>query len=146
MSSIGSRFSDWALAVACFLLATTLASEERAPRTALETAKKLHAAFNQHDAAAMALLVANDFELYYVDNAGAAALAVRGPEQLRKEMSGYFTHNPDVKSEMVDVVDGPAFVAFREQVVGGSSSLAVYEVRDGLVKRVWYYPAEESGQ
>lgn len=26
--------------------------------------------------------------------------------------------------------------------VGGLAALAVYEVRDGLIQRVWYYPAE----
>jgi hypothetical protein len=39
-------------------------------------------------------------------------------------------------------VNGPRFVSFREQIVGGKSSLAVYEVEAGLIRRVWYYPAE----
>lgn len=109
----------------------------------LEVAEALVGAFNRHDPAAMAALVAPDFELYYVDDAGKAALALSGPESLKKEMTGYFAALPEVRSKIVDSVGGERFVAFREQIVGGASSLAVYEVREGLIRRVWYYPAED---
>ena len=36
-----------------------------------------------------------------------------------------------------------AGLTFREQVVGGESSLAVYEVHDSLIRRAWYFPAEK---
>ena len=110
--------------------------------SAMKAAHALVEAFNEHDAAAMAALVSEDFELYYVDDKGASELAVTGPEQLQQSMTGYFKHQPKVRSEVVASVDGPVYVSFREQIVGGQSSLAVYEVRDEKIKRVWYFPAE----
>ena len=118
-------------------------SQKSEPATALETAEKLVEAFNRHDAAAMGLLVTSDFELYYVDSDGVATLSTRGPEQLEREMVEYFGRRPSVQSSIVGAIDGPAFVSFREQIVGGQSSLAVYEVRSSLVRRAWYFPAEE---
>lgn len=108
----------------------------------LATAKALVEAFNRHNPEAMAALVTSDFELYYVDEAGVAALSVSGREQLLQEMITYFTNRPSVQSTIADVIDGPTYVSFREQIVGGQSSLAVYEIRDQLIKRVWYFPAE----
>ena len=57
-------------------------------------------------------------------------------------MDTYFAARPSVRSVISGVVDGPVFVAFREQIVGGASSLAVYEVHNGLIRRAWYFPAE----
>ena len=121
------------------LASAAFAAEE--PR-ALDVAQQLVDAFNRHDPKAMAALVADEFELYYVGDDGNAALALTGPEALEKEMTGYFEAVPNVASKITDQVDGKAFVSFREQIVGGASSLAVYEVREGKILRVWYYPAE----
>jgi len=109
---------------------------------ALQIAEALVAAFNQHDPAAMAAMVTSDFELYYVNDEGVAELALRGPEQLAAEMTSYFETRPRVESRIAGAIDGPTFVSVREQIVGGQSSLSVYEVRDRLVRRVWYFPAE----
>ena len=110
--------------------------------TALAVATALVDAFNDHDPVAMARLVTKDFELYYFDEHGVAGRALQGPEALMAEMKGYFAARPSVRAEIVGAVDGPVFVSFREQIVGGQSALAVYEVRNGLIRRVWYYPAE----
>jgi hypothetical protein len=119
--------------------------------SALATAEKLIDAFNRHDPRAMASLVSSDFELYYFDDKGVAGLALRGPGQLASEMTSYFADRPTVGSRIVGAVDGPIFVSFREQIVRGEggrelgqSSLAVYEVHDSLIRRVWYYPAEDA--
>ena len=117
-------------------------AQEPDSTSALTVAEALVDAFNQHDPTAMAAMVSGDFELYYVDEDGLAALALTGPDQLAAEMTGYFASNPSVQSTIADAVDGPAYASFREQIVGGQSSLAVYEVREGLIKRVWYFPAE----
>ena len=117
--------------------------------SALATAERLLAAFNQHDPDAMAALVSEDFELYYVSE-GKSELGAQGREDLRIQMVGYFAERPTVRSEIEDRIDGPRFASFRERAgslhADGShrsaSSLAVYEVVDGLIIRVWYYPAE----
>jgi len=118
------------------------AGAKEAELSALTAAQTLMDAFNQHDPDAMAALVTSDFELYYFDDEGVASLSTRGAEQLRADMVSYFASRPAVRSTIVDVIEGPVFVSFREQIVGGQSSLAVYEVRQGLIRRVWYYPAE----
>lgn len=101
-------------------------------------------AFNDHDVPAMMSLVTEDIELYYQDENGVFGLASRSAEQLATDMRAYFAHRPTVRSTIDGVIAGPTFVAFREQIVGGKSSVAVYEIRQGLVRRVWYYPAEDT--
>ena len=117
--------------------------------SALATAKQLLDAFNRHDPDAMAALVAGDFELFYVSDAGQAELGAKGPDDLRTQMTGYFASRPTVRSVIEGSVDGPRFASFRERAISirdgmerSASSLAVYEVVDGKVLRVWYYPAE----
>lgn len=113
-----------------------------AQQESMDAVRALFAAFNAHAPDSMAAWVTDDFQLYYVDDAGIATLAVQGPEALRAEMRSYFEARPEVQSRISGVVEGDRFVALREQIVGGASSLAVYEVADGRVRRVWYYPAE----
>lgn len=117
-------------------------AQEAEEDPAVATARALVDAFNRHDPAGMAARVAPDFELYYVDDAGRAELAVEGPEALAAEMTEYFRARPQVRSEIEGLVPGGRFVAFRERIVGGDSSLAVYEIDRGRVRRAWYYPAE----
>ncbi|MBX2818619.1 MAG: nuclear transport factor 2 family protein [Rhodothermaceae bacterium] len=124
------------------MLLLTACTHVQNSTSALSVAEELVEAFNRHDPEAMAMQVATDFELYYVDEAGASALAITGRDQLVTEMNGYFESQPSVKSTVLASIDGPVYVSFREQIVGGQSSLAVYEIRDQLIQRVWYYPAE----
>jgi len=130
-----------ALFIGCLLLLSACTHVKNST-SALSVAEELVEAFNRHDPEAMAQQVATDFELYYVDEAGASALATKGRDQLIEQMKGYFESQPSVKSTVLASIDGPVYVSFREQIVGGQSSLAVYEIRDQLIQRVWYYPAE----
>jgi hypothetical protein len=107
--------------------------------------ERLMEAFNAHDVEAMIALVTDDVELYYPDEGGTFAPASRSAAQLATDMRAYFAANPSVQSRLEAVVPGPVFVSIRERIVGGQSSLAVCEVRQGLVRRVWYFPAEDSG-
>ena len=131
----------------CLLILTVLlvgstASTAAQDREGVEVARALLDAFNRHDPAAMAALVTEDFELLYVDDAGRAAVATRGPAALEAEMTAYFEARPDVRSSIEGQIAGTRFVAFRERIAGGASSLAVYEIHEGRVRRAWYYPEE----
>ena len=55
-------------------------------------------------------------------------------------MTTYFTSHPSVKSTIAAAIDGPVYTSFREQIVGGQSSIAVYEIRNGLIKRACLLP------
>ena len=119
------------------------------PAGALATARQLLDAFNQHDPAAMAALVDEEFELYYVSD-GKSELSASGAQDLERQMADYFRSRPTVRSEIEASIDGPRFVAFRErassrhgEVERGQSSIAVYEVVEGKIRRAWYFPAEE---
>lgn len=124
------------------LLASCTASQKATG--VMPVAEALVQAFNRHDPEAMGALVTPDFELFYVDDSGEAALSITGRAQLVEEMTGYFAGNPTVHSIISGIIDGPRFVSFREQIVGGQSSIAVYEIHNALIKRVWYYPAERN--
>lgn len=102
-------------------------------------------AFNRHDVSAMISLVTDDVELYYSDADGRFSLASASAEQLADDMRAYFADRPAVRSRIDAIIPGPIYVSFREQIVGGESSVAVYEIRRGLIRRAWYYPAEATG-
>ena len=64
-------------------------------------------------------------------------------------LAGYFKSLPDVRSEMFDITQTGVFVSYRERASWtakdgkprAQQALAVYEMRDGLIVRVWYFPA-----
>ncbi len=148
-----SLIAGFCLVVICGLLVGCESSGESSnPEVALSEAelvvRSLSDAFNAHDPAAMAEHVADDIlwlgfaaaDSFYTEADGKAAL-IAG-------MGGYFEAVPSVRSQMEDVVVTGNFVAFRERVFWQSedgersqAALAVYEVQDQLVQRVWYYPA-----
>jgi hypothetical protein len=106
------------------------------------------AAFNRHDVAALAAGVSPDF--VWLSVAGEeVSVEARGREELEQGMGAYFAEFPDVSATIEEAATAGPFVAIRERVrwssEGGErsqSALAVYEVRAGLIQRVWYYPAE----
>jgi hypothetical protein len=105
-------------------------------------------AFNRHDVDAMLALAHPEIqwlsvegEKISVETAGVAALG----ESMRK----YFRSLPSSRSSIEGVVEAGRFVSVRERArwQGKSgertqSALAVYEVEEGRVRRVWYYPAQ----
>jgi len=104
-------------------------------------------AFNQHNIPAMAERVATDFVWFNVTS-DRATVEVKGRDMLRKTLSNYFEGTPTVRSEIDGVANAGDYVSFRERATWTSllgqrsqSSLAVYEVKSGLITRAWYYPA-----
>lgn len=151
-SSLGS----WATASAPFAGAGEWGSIRTSDRRAQEESDdpadvvaKLIIAFNEHSAEAMSGLVTDDFQIYYVGEDGKAVLGLTGADALRKEMERYFEALPDVRTTSEASIVTGRFFAFRERVTWTQgdrertqSSLAVYELKERKIHRVWYYPAQ----
>lgn len=107
------------------------------------------AAYNAHDAAAVAAHYADDIAWFGFGADGKQSLEGDGRDAVQKWLAGYFQSLPDVRAEISDVAQSGAHVSFRERVTWtakdgtkrAQAALAVYEVRDGKIKRAWYFPA-----
>jgi len=82
--------------------------------------------------------------------ADSVVIEASGRGALKQAMQSYFKAIPSARSEIEAALLSGSFVAVRERAfwqgkVGEKSqfSLAVYEVRDEKILRVWYFPAEK---
>jgi acetyl esterase len=104
--------------------------------------------FNARNVDAMAKRVAEDFVWYDV-NGDQTKVETKGREALRKGLEGYFKSVPTAKSELHMLTTNGRFVSARERVTWknakgeprSQNAMSVYEVEEGLIKRVWYFPA-----
>lgn len=105
-------------------------------------------AYNARDVEAMAALMHDDIQWLSIDGADIAVVA-DGKADLVTQMTGYVASGSATTSTLEgQLADGP-YLAVREiaRWTGGDgaqaeqSALAVYQVEQGLVRRVWYYPA-----
>lgn len=107
------------------------------------------AAFNARDADAVVSHYADDITWTSIGADGKTSVDGDSRESIRKWLVGYFKSLPDIRSEITDVAQTGAYVSFRERATYTAkdgtrrvqSSLGVYEVRDGKIKRAWYFPA-----
>lgn len=107
------------------------------------------AAFNAKDLTAMMSHVSPGMVWLNVEG-DSTTLGGRGVDAFRRLLAGYFREVPTATSELLAVRALGPWVTTHERTrwsapttgAGGQSSVAVYEVRGGLVQRVWYYPAE----
>jgi hypothetical protein len=104
-------------------------------------------AFNRHDIPAMAERVAEDFVWFNVTS-DSASVEVKGRDKLRRNLGSYFEHTPTVRSEIEGIISAGNYVSFREKAMWSTffgeksqTAVAVYEVKNGLITRAWYYPA-----
>ena len=134
--------ASFALILSCTAFATP-PSPETVVRANLD-------AFNRQEVEALVATVAEDFVWYNIDGARMAP-ETSGRESLKKGMQSYFKSLPSARSEFESLVVNGAFVSVKERAMwknkaGESKSqtaLADYEVRDGLIKRVWYFPVQK---
>lgn len=107
-------------------------------------------AVNRMDAAAVTAMCAENFTWYNVDGAKVAP-EVQGREKLREWLTGYFKSLPSVRTGFLAVEQAGPFLTVRERAVWDNQAgqrvsqqaLGVYEIRDGLIQRAWYYPATQ---
>ena len=115
---------------------------------ALDVVRQHAAAFSARDMGALLDGVAPDIEWYSIDG-GDVTLELTGRAALRDAMFTYFAETPTFRSEIEGAVVSGAFVSVRERATWQTPSgprtqtaIGVFEVRDGVIRRAWYYPAQ----
>jgi hypothetical protein len=122
-----------------------VAAEEAAE---VATVRAYFAAYNAHDIDGVVKRLHPEFVWLSVDGDKVSEDA-RGPDAIRTMLTGYFKGLPTTRSEIETISALGPWVSVRERAHwkgkdGGArsqASLSVYEVRDGLLRRVWYYPS-----
>lgn len=104
------------------------------------------AAYSAHDVEKVLTFLAPDF-VWLSITADSVAVEARGVDAIRAQLVDYFRSIPTARSTLEDVTALGPWVSARERAhwVSASgprsqASLSVYEVREGLLRRVWYYP------
>ena len=98
--------------------------------------------YNSHQVDSLVTMISADFKMYSVSQ-DTTTLDINGKEALRKWLRGYFNDLPEVSSSTSGINVSGNYVSFIETAHWGESksqsSLAVYEVVNGKIRRVWYY-------
>lgn len=114
-----------------------------------ESVERFVAAFNQQDIDAMLDLAAQDVR--WMSVAGdQLSIETSTRHQLREAMTGYFASTPGTRAEIRSITESGSFVHTVEKAFWNSNgveknqcSMAVYELIEGKVRNVWYFPAYE---
>ena len=105
-------------------------------------------AYNRHEPGAVAALLAPDVKWLSLSGEKLSTDG-DGREAVRIWLTGYFKSLPDVRSEALTIEQTGAFLSVRERASWTAKDGArrsqqahgVYEIRDGLIARVWYFPS-----
>lgn len=105
-------------------------------------------AFNRHDPAGIAACLHPEAAWMSLEG-DRLSQEGNGREAIQAWLKGYFASTPTVKSEPLDLTQTGAFLSLKERVTwtakDGStqrqSALCTFEIRDQLIRRVWYFPA-----
>jgi len=111
--------------------------------------ENLAKAFNDHDPTAMGKFLSEDI-VWYGMYADTFAVEAQGREALIQSMGGYFKSLPSARSEIESITPSGSYIAVRERAYWqgesgekSQASLAVYEIKDREINRVWYFPATD---
>jgi hypothetical protein len=127
------------------VLAVTGGAAEEATEAA--TVRSYVAAYNAHDIDGVVKLLHPEFVWLNVDGE-TVAVEARGRDAIRTSLAGYFKSLPSARSEIETLSTLGPWVSVRERAhwqgkdgPRSQAAMSVYEVRDGLLRRVWYYPS-----
>jgi hypothetical protein len=117
--------------------------------SATETVRAFVAAFNARDLEAMLALADDAIEWGSLDGR-AITVETSGKEALRASLTGYFASCPSCRAELEWVEPAGSRVAAYERsswttaagVAKSQASLSVYELANGRIARVLYFPVE----
>lgn len=106
------------------------------------------AAYNRHDADAGAAYCAEDFKWHSIDGDQTSTDA-GNRTQLRAWLVGYFKSIPTVHSDFLSVEQTGPYLTVRERATWDNTegqrvsqqAHGVYEIRENLMRRVWYFPS-----
>ena len=94
------------------------------------------------------MALANDDIVWLSVDGDKTDVMTNGAEAMREEMKGYFGPDANPKSAVEILKSHGPFVTTLERAYwmrdgeeNSQASFAVYEVIEGKVRRVWYYPA-----
>ncbi len=105
-------------------------------------------AFNRHDADAVAAFCAEDVKWLSVDG-DKVSPETSTRAQLLEWLVGYFKSFPTVRSEFLSLEQTGPILSVRERASWenktgqrvAQQAVGVYEIRDGLIRRAWYFAA-----
>ena len=131
-----------------FMLFGCSASEEPHPVIARHVD-----AFNAGDLEVMSALQHPDIEWFGIDGAD-MRLEIAGREALAEMLDAYRSNNPTVVGMTRDWSQNGPYVSVIETASWttedgtkrAQSALSVYELQDGLIRRVWYFPSVSEPQ
>lgn len=140
----------FALPMLFVIMSTAITSaQDSSAESPTSTVERFIAAFNSHDVEAMLQLTHADVQWLYIHE-DTLMLEANGVAALEKAMRGYFSMIPSAHSTVEAKMEAGEFVSVWERVrwegkngEKTQSSLAVYEVKEGLIRRVWYYPVQK---
>ena len=135
------------------LAATSLFSPLYAGQAESETVSAFLDAYNEHDSNKMLQFAASDVRwMSIADNK--ITVESEGKKALAAYMDGYFESMPSTRSEPRDIQSVGNFVSMieeaqwqRDDKAQSRCAMAVYEIKEGLIRNVWYFkgqPCEDS--
>jgi hypothetical protein len=112
----------------------------------LAVVRAYFAAYNAHDVDGVIRFLSADFTWLSVSG-DSVVVELRGAGSIRASLVQYFQDLPSARSEIEGTAVLGPWVTVRERAHWQSTagprsqaSISVYEVRGGLLRRVWYYP------
>ncbi len=120
-----------------FYLPDPDAPKEKPP---VEVVQAQVAPYNARDLEAFAAIYSPEIEIFSLPD---GKLLVRGEEEFRQRYTDRFQNSPDLHADILQRIALGNFVVDREQVIRRKgeppvNAVAIYEVRDNLIQRVWF--------
>lgn len=132
--------------VIILIIAATSSSTLAQSNSVLEIFEDQVEAFNERDIERLSKNVSEDFKWYYLGS-DTLMIEVDGRRKFRSAMEGYFAAFSWVESNILNYAVIGNRISFEEEVsyrtqsgeIAKSSSMGIYEVKDGVITRVWYF-------
>ncbi|WP_395374016.1 nuclear transport factor 2 family protein [Marinicella sp. W31] len=106
-------------------------------------------AFNNQNVEQMLVLVSEDITWHYVSGAEVSTETV-GKKALAESMRNYFSSCPSCRSKLIRIMATQERISAWEEASWEAdsgrkkqTSLSVYEFKDDLIQRVYYFPTEK---